>query len=262
MNLHEYDLVIINSSGGKDSLCSIWEVCRLAGEQQYPYNQIVISHQDLGEAEWPGTKEIVQKQSDFFGIKTVYSKRRNKNGKEETFLEYVKRRGMWPSSKMRWCTSDFKRGPGSRVVTNMTKNLGECRILYVFGFRAEESPSRAKKKRLSFNKRLSTKNRKVYDWHPILHWSLKRVWQTINRNKLPVHYVYGLKVPRHSCKFCFFSPFDALVIAGRNNYKSLREYVDVEEITGHSFKIDHSLKDVLIAIDNGYQPIKVKNWVM
>ena len=74
IQLKNYDLIIINSSGGKDSICSIFEICRLAQEQNYPKSKIVISHQDLGSAEWKGTADLVQTQADIFGLKTYYSK--------------------------------------------------------------------------------------------------------------------------------------------------------------------------------------------
>ena len=187
MNLKDYDIIIINSSGGKDSLCALWEVCRLAEEQDYLFSKMVVSHQDLGEMEWAGTKELVQKQSDLFGLKTYYSKRRDKNGYEETLLEYVERRGKWPSNKQRYCTSDFKRGPGARIVTMLTKEMGTCKVLYVFGFRKDESPSRAKKEVLKLNKKLTTKKRTVHDWLPIHDWSSEKVWSTINLYNLPYH---------------------------------------------------------------------------
>src|SRR5690606_5041732 len=124
-----------NSSGGKDSLVAKWEVFRIANEQGYPKERIHVSHQDLGAVEWPGIKELVKRQSAAFGFKVHFSKRRNINGEEETLLEYVRRRRKWPSNKQRYCTSDFKRGPGARVVTALTKGLGRCRVLHIFGFR-------------------------------------------------------------------------------------------------------------------------------
>ena len=63
MNLHEYDLIVINSSAGKDSLCSIYEICRMADEQRYNRNQIIVSHQDLGSMEWKGTRKLAEKQA-------------------------------------------------------------------------------------------------------------------------------------------------------------------------------------------------------
>ena len=80
----------------------------------------------------------------------------------------------WPSRPQRYCTSDFKRGPGARIVTMLTKDMGECTILYVFGFRAEESPARTHKPVLSKNKKLSTKKRSVYEYLPIHKWTEKK----------------------------------------------------------------------------------------
>lgn len=262
MILKDFDLIVFNSSAGKDSLVALWEVCRLAKEQNYPFEKIVVSHQDLGRMEWIGTKELVKKQADLFGLKTYYSKRRNKNGYEETLLEYVLRRGKWPSNKQRYCTSDFKRGPGGRIVTQLTKNMRDCKVLYVFGFRAEESPARAKKEVFKFNNKLSTKKRKVYDWLPIHDRSTKTVWDIIRDFKLPYHPAYDLGMPRLSCCFCIFSPFDALVISGYANPDLLDEYIEVERKIGHKFRKDFSLEEVKQAIESGYRPKKINNWIM
>lgn len=262
INLHEWDLVIINSSGGKDSLIALWEVHRLAIEQNYPFSKIIVSHQDLGRMEWAGTKELVQKQADFFGFKAYYSKRRNKDGEEHDLLHYINRRGKFPSSKQRFCTSDFKRAPGNRVVTAVTKEMGDCRVLYVFGFRSQESPARSKKKPFVKNERLTTRKRTVYDWLPIHDWSEKQVWDTIKKHKLPYHFAYDLGMPRLSCCFCIFAPFDALVVAGHANLKLLEEYAAVEEEIGHTFRQDLAIQDVLKAVKDGYKPTKLKNWTM
>jgi len=262
MKLNDYNLIIVNSSGGKDSLCALWEVCRLANEQAYPIDQVVVSHQDLGYAEWPGTKELAKEQADIFGCDFYVTRRRNKDGYEETLLEYVLRRGKWPSNKQRWCTSDFKRAPGARVVTALTKDMGKCKVLYVFGFRAEESPARSRRKPFRLNTRLTTKRRKVYDWLPIHTWNMEKVWATIKDNNLPYHKAYDLGMPRLSCCFCIFSPFDALVTAGYANPELLDRYVAVEEEIGHTFRNGFAISEVKDAIEKGYKPDKIKDWVM
>jgi len=261
IQLKNYDLIIINSSGGKDSIVSIFEICRLANEQNYPKEKIVISHQDLGSAEWKGTADLVQKQADIFGLKTYYSKYRNKDGEELDLLEYVEKRGAWPSNSARYCTSEFKRSPGSRIVTKLTKGL-EGSVLYVFGFRSEESSSRAKKEVLTLNKRLTTKKRKVYDFLPVHDWSVGKVWETIKGNGLPYSKCYELGLPRHSCIFCIFAPFNALVIAGKENPDLLQDYVNVEERINHSFTQKFSLKDVQDAVNGSAEVEEVSDWVM
>lgn len=255
--LNEYDIIIINSSAGKDSLCSIFEICRLADEQNYSRKNIYVSHQCLGESEWKGTKELAKEQADFFGLQFIVSKKRNAKGKEGTLLEYVERRRKWPSNKQRWCTSDFKRGPGARVVTSLTKNIGKCKVLYVFGFRAYESAARRNKKVFQINKRITTLTRTVHEY-----LSTKKVWQTIKENKLPYHYAYDLGMPRLSCVFCIFSPFDALVIAGKENPELLEKYVSVEKKIGHTFRKGFPIESVQKAINNGYTPESVSDWIM
>lgn len=262
MNLHDYDIIILNSSAGKDSLVMLWGMSRLAKKQNYPIDKIVVSHQDLGKVEWFGTKELVKKQADLFGFKTYYSKRRNKDGYEETLLEYALRRGKWPSNNQRWCTSDFKRGPGQRIITMLTKGLGACKVLNCFGFRREESPARSKKPFLEINKSCTTKKRTVYNCCPILDWIEKKVWKVIKLFKLPYHFAYDLGMPRLSCCFCFYSPFDALVIAGYVNYKLLCDYIEVENKIGHAFTMLFFLSEVKEAIDRGYKPKRISNWIM
>jgi len=260
--LSDFELVIINSSGGKDSLCAIYEMCRVASKQGYPKDKMIISHQDLGESEWAGTKELVIRQAEHFGLHVEITKRKDKNGYEESLLEYVRRRGKWPSSTQRYCTSDFKRGPGATTVTKLTKGLGECNVLHVFGFRADESPSRSKKEGFAFSNRLSTKKRQVFDYLPIHNWTTEKVWHTIKENRLPYHSAYDAGMPRLSCVFCIFSPFDALVIAGKKNPRLLQKYVEVEKEIGHSFKKSMPISKVQEAIQQGYEPKKVSNWVM
>jgi 3'-phosphoadenosine 5'-phosphosulfate sulfotransferase (PAPS reductase)/FAD synthetase len=263
INLHEYDLVIVNSSAGKDSLAALWDIVCKAKHQAYPKKQIVVSHQCLSDSEWEGTRDLAKQQADLFGFSFHVSKRRDKDGYEETLLEYAERRGKWPSSKQRWCTSDFKRGPGARVVTKLTKGMmAGLKVLYVFGFRAQESPSRKKKEPLAINKGLTTKSREVWDYLPIHDWSEKKVWETIHANKLPYHKAYDYGMPRLSCVFCIFAPFDALVIAGIHNPELLDKYIGVEQRTGHDFKQQHSLQDVRDAIEKGYKPKTIANWKM
>ena len=262
INLNNFDLIIVNSSAGKDSLCSIFEICRLATEQNFPFSKIHISHQELGEAEWKDTSALVQKQADLFGLPVHYSRRRNAEGVEETLLQYAERRGMFPSNKQRWCTSDFKRNVGARLVTALTKGLGDCKVLHVFGFRSDESAARKKKEVFTVNEKLTTNKRQVFDFLPIHHWSTMQVWKTIKENKLPYHFAYDLGMPRLSCCFCIFSPLDALVIAGKHNPELLQKYVEVEERIGHSFKADLSLKTVQEKIAAGYEPTNIADWSM
>jgi 3'-phosphoadenosine 5'-phosphosulfate sulfotransferase (PAPS reductase)/FAD synthetase len=262
MDLHSYDIIIINSSAGKDSLCAIHEICKLADEQSYSRNKIFISHQDLGFMEWPGTKELAVQQAKMFGLSLHISHRLTKAGVAESLLEYVRRRKKWPANKQRYCTSDFKRGPGEKLLKALAREQAAKTVLNVFGFRKDESPARSKKKIIAFNKRASCRTRKVDDFLPIHNWSSFDVWSTIKQNNLPYHYAYDLGMPRLSCCFCIFSPFDALVTSGYANPKLLNEYVEVEKEIGHTFRKELAIVEIQKAIENKYQPKKIADWVM
>ena len=69
-------------------------------------------------------------------------------------------------------------------------------------------------------------------------------------------------MPRLSCCFCIFSPFDALVCAGYANPELLDRYVEVEEKIGHTFKNGFAIKEVKEAIKKGYKPKNISDWVM
>lgn len=262
INLHDYDVIIINSSAGKDSAVSIYEICRLAHKQSYSRENIHVSHQELAE-EWQGTKELAQEQAEFFGLQIHFTKRRDKSGREETLLEYVERRGKWPSNKQRYCTSDFKRGPGARVINKLAPGRTNNKVLYVFGFRAEESPGRSKKEKLSINDRHTTKaGREVWEFLPVHGWSCEKVWETIFENEIPYHWAYDKGMPRLSCCFCIFSPFEALVTAGYENPDLLDKYVEVEQKINHRFRDNLAIEEVQKAVKDGYKPEKIEDWTM
>lgn len=262
VNLNDYDLIVINSSGGKDSLVALWKMAVLIKKFNYPKERVIVSHQDLGESEWQGTFALAKQQAELFGFTFDHIKRIDKNGKEETLLEYALRRGRWPSNTQRWCTSDFKRGPGGKILRKWSKFFKAKKVLHVFGFRAEESPSRKKKEVFKLNEALSSKSREVYDYLPVHDWLVEKVWRVIRLFKLPYHWAYDLGMPRLSCVFCIFSPFDALVIAGMHNRALLDRYIEVEDIIEHTFRHGFSLHEVRKAIEDGYVPKKIDNWIM
>jgi len=269
INLREFELIIINSSAGKDSLVTIWEVNRLAELCDYPKERIFVSHQDLGEMEWPGTFELAKKQAALFGFTFVHGKRNDKNGYQETLLEYAERRGKFPSPTNRWCTSDFKRAVGDKIVRKLSKQYVAdiipntiYKVLNVFGFRSQESDARAKRNPFELNTRLTTKLRKVFNWLPVFKMKELFVWLIIIAEKLPYHYAYDRNMRRLSCCFCFFATKDDLVISGIENPKLLDKYIASEDKIGFKFKSDLSLSEVKQAIDEGYQPKHGTNFKM
>lgn len=215
-----------------------------AARQGYPRDRIVASHQDLGIAEWPGTRQLVELHAKIYGLRLEVSRYKNAAGENPSLLDYVLKRGKWPSNNQRWCTSEYKRGPGNRVITALSRER-KGDVLQVFGFRSAESPNRAKKKPFEPNPRASCGFRTVTDWHPILHWQDRDVWSDIHESGIPYHYCYDLGMPRHSCVFCIFAPPAALAIAALHNPHLATLYVDVERKTGHTFRHEESLESIV-----------------
>ena len=247
--LQEYDLILLNSSGGKDSQVMIGRVVELADGQGVGRDRLVVVHAELGRVEWEGTLELAREQAEAYGLSFRSVKRRKGD-----LLEHVESRGMWPGPATRYCTSDHKRGPISTVLTALDRErrTGDSfTVLNCLGFRAEESPARRKRSVFSRNTMRSTKTRTVIDWLPIHHWSEAEVWQSIARSGVRHHAAYDEGMPRLSCVFCIFAPKSALVLAGSLNPELLAEYVRVERKIGHRFRVDLSLADVQAAVDAG-----------
>lgn len=245
--------MLINTSGGKDSQTALRAVVQLAKLQSYPLDRIEAVHADLGKVEWEGVPELAREQAEHYGLKFTVVKRRTKDGDESTtLLDYVRDRRKWPSNTTRYCTSDFKRGPCLRALTALDRqvrgNQVHTRILNVFGFRAQESPVRAKKQWLEINDKASNKSREVFNWLPIHDWTEEQVWEDIKTSGVRYHRAYDLGMPRLSCCFCIFAPKAALVIAGRDKPELLQEYVELEQEIGHTFRMDLSLAEVQEAV--------------
>lgn len=249
IDLHAHGLVVLNSSGGKDSQAMLDYVCRLADSQGYPRSRLHVVHCDLGRMEWPGTAKLAEQQAQAYGL--AFHRVSRTQG---DLLEHVRQRGMWPSSTTRYCTSDHKRDQAAKVIRRLARETGAQSVLSCMGFRAAESPARAKRPVLQLDKRLSTKSRQVFTWLPIFAWTEKQVWRTIFQSGVPHHPAYDAGMPRLSCIFCIFAPRPALILAGRLNPALLNEYVQVEAEINHSFRQDLTLAEIKQAVEAGEEP--------
>jgi 3'-phosphoadenosine 5'-phosphosulfate sulfotransferase (PAPS reductase)/FAD synthetase len=253
-DLSGYDLIVVNTSGGKDSsalLIDIVERAKAAGV----LDRVVLVHAVLRE-EWPGTVELVQAHAAHYGLPLhlAHAKR--------SLLVAIRRRGRWPSRQARYCTSDHKRGPIEVVIRRLAKERGARTILNCLGLRAAESPARAKRVPFERNLRLSRAGRQVDTWLPIFRLSVAEVWASVKAAGLGIHPAYALGMPRLSCCFCIFAPKAGLILAGRENPDLLREYVQIEQEIGHSFRQDLKIADVLTAVEAGDAPGPVSSWEM
>lgn len=259
LDLTSYDIILLNTSAGKDSqamLSSVHANAIAAGVA----DRLIAVHCDLGRMEWPGTKELAQLQAELLGIPFVVVRR---NGGD--LLDYVEHRGKWPSSAARYCTSDFKRGPVRVLMTKLVKarrvkGQPPVRILNCMGLRADESPARAKREPFHFDEHASNGRRHVDEYLPIHDWTTADVWTRIAQSKLPHHRAYDLGMSRLSCVFCIFAPREALLLAAMHNPDLLTEYADVERRIGHTFRQHQSLVQIETALAAGERPQEHIQW--
>jgi 3'-phosphoadenosine 5'-phosphosulfate sulfotransferase (PAPS reductase)/FAD synthetase len=162
-DLADYDLVVVNSSAGKDSEAMLAWLVELCDAQGASRDRLVVVHADLGRVEHPDTRELAEAQARHFGLRFVVVAR------SEDLLAQIAARSQrlreqgragqtpWPSNNARYCTSDQKTSQIVKFETSEVDKLraaghvGPVRILNCLGIRAEESPARAKKAPFGFD---------------------------------------------------------------------------------------------------------------
>lgn len=257
VDLAAFDVILVNSSGGKDSqamLDRIAELARAAGVE----SRVVVVHADLGRVEWAGTRELAERQARSYGFRFEVVSRRGGD-----LLQQIEKRGKFPDRPNRFCTSDHKRDQVARVMTRLVRELKlkrAARILNCMGLRAGESRERSKLSPLTLNDRATNGRRLVLDWLPIHAWSVAQVWDRIKASGRPHHPAYDLGMPRLSCCFCVFSGRNALLLAGKHNPELLSAYVEVERKIGFTFRKDQPIAEIAQALAAGEQPGPITTW--
>lgn len=163
----------------------------------------------------PGTEEMARAHAEHFGLRFEVTERertvvevgpdgvkRERKLDVGDLLDHIAERGRFPDGGRRYCTSAHKRGPGRKLLTRLVKELGlrrPARVLYMFGFRAEESDARAKKIPFHYNAAASGAGtvRQVHDWYPVHHWTEDQVWSAIHAAGVPYAWPYdaGMRRP-------------------------------------------------------------------
>lgn len=245
-DLTTYDIILLNTSGGKDSQATLDLVVELA-DAAGVRDRITAVHADLGRMEWEGTKELAIHQASLYGVPTVVTAATGGD-----LLEAIEKKGKFPDRPNRWCTSNFKRGPVLRVMTALVAERRavdprQVRILNCLGERAQESKERAKKRPFVNNERATNGRRHVDDWRPIHSWTVEQVWTRIHASGVPYHPVYDSGMGRLSCSFCVLAPKAALVRAAQLRPELAAEYRDVEVRIGFRFTDKLSMADIIAA---------------
>ena len=233
-------LFAISHSGGKDSQAMTILLRRII-----PPDRLVVVHAPLGRVEWPGTLDHIRRTTR--GLPLILAEAKT------PLLAQVRRRRMWPSPSIRWCTSDAKRSPIERELRRYLKAHPRFggRVVSYMGMRASESARRAKQPALAFSECNSKAGRHWMDWLPIHTMSETDVFGTIAAAGERPHWVYRAGLSRCSCSFCIMGSRADLIRAARLRPGLAAEYVALEEEIGHTFSPSRvPLRDILDPAEN------------
>lgn len=268
-DLASYDVILVNSSAGKDSQAMLDYIAGEADALGVSGERIVVVHCDLGRVEWAGTAALAAEQAAHYGLRFEVVSRElgdlltQVEQRHDSNVTKGRDIAPWPSSTTRWCTSDQKTSQVDKLVTRLVaerKGLGrKVRILNCLGIRAEESAARARKvpfglDPLHWSSAPSAKNdwtgiphglREADRWLPIFDWTAGQVWDRITASGVRYHEAYDKGMQRLSCCFCVLASKSDLVISARHNPELAQEYLAVENRVGKRFTQALSMAEII-----------------
>ncbi|PWK10182.1 phosphoadenosine phosphosulfate reductase family protein [Tumebacillus permanentifrigoris] len=236
LTLSEYDVIIVQISGGKDSVACVLHLL----ERGISPEKIRLWHQEVDGRDrqfmdWPCTRRYLELFAQKFGLKLEFQWRKGgflselmktnavsapimfeHNGAVVALAAgqgaKVATRRRWPamsaSLQTRWCSSSLKIDVSTRVLNNHPELARPgLEILLVTGERREESSARAKYDEVLPHKS-NSQRRRVDQWRMVIDWTEREVWAIFERFNLLPHPAYLLGFSRCSCFGCIFNTAD------------------------------------------------------
>lgn len=246
------DRIVLSTSGGADSQLTTKRVTGLARAAGV-LDRVVAVHAYLPE-DHPDAEDYARMHAEAYGVPRFVTVRRDGG-----ILEHAAERGAFPSSKVRWCTSRFKREPITALLTLLTDELDpvrlgrRVRILNVMGMRAQESTARERRAPFRHNERASNLTRRhVDDWLPIHHVLKHELRAELDADDVPHHPSYDgddgepwAGTERFSCVLCVMASRHDLVLNAARFPRVAAQYLQVELETGFDFRQDLPMRDIV-----------------
>ena len=186
-------LVVASVSGGKDSTA----LALLLGEAQVPHVRVFA---DTG-FEAPETYEYLDRIRERLGPIDVVRNEglwQEARGGEEGMLTLIRRKQMFPSRLMRFCTQQLKLRPIRDYVRTLQDRGHE--VVNAVGVRAEESAARAQMAEWEFWSEMDAEI-----WRPLLAWSEQDVIEMHRRHNLAPNPMYLSGARRVGCFPCIYA---------------------------------------------------------
>lgn len=246
-DLETYDVIIVMTSGGKDSTAVLLHLL----EQGVPRRKIELWHHRVDGGfdeprvwDWPVTDAYLKAFAEAFDLPLYFSWKHagitgemlrqdaltqptsfqlpggkvmtsgGVRGQKSTRRMFP---AVSPDLKKRFCSGTSKIDVGAMAITGQTRFCGK-RTLVCTGERAEESANRSRYLRFEphrTDRRHGKLARHVDHWRPVLDWDEAEVWDSLRRWGVRPHPVYELGIGRCSCAHCVFS--------SANQFATLRE---------------------------------------
>ncbi|MGB3386529.1 MAG: phosphoadenosine phosphosulfate reductase family protein, partial [Pseudaminobacter sp.] len=237
-------------SGGKDSQASALAVCEHLNRAGHAGPRLLV-HSDLGSVEWQDSFPLCQELADHLDLELVVL-RRERDGLMERWesrwqssvaryqdLATVTLVPCWSTPSMRFCTSEMKTHP----ITAMLRRRfpGEI-VINVTGIRRDESRRRASAVIAD-----GDRDGRLWNWRPILDWSVEDAFACIARHGLRPHPAYSdFGMSRVSCRFCIMSSFADLAAAAAQpeSHDLYRRMVALEIASSFAFQAGRWLGDI------------------
>ncbi len=236
LHFSEYDHFLVQLSGGKDSLASLFTLL----DQGVPASKIELCHQsvdggenDLDFMDWACTESYCQAVGDLLGIPVSFQWRSGgfhgelmrkdsltgdvyfqnsdgrivhlptKNGKANTRRKFP---ALAADLRTRWCSAYMKIDVFRRALNNDKRFEGK-KILVITGERREESPARSRYNETEAHV-CDSRKRLVHSWRPVIDWTEQKIWDAYEKRRFAPHPAYLLGWNRTSCLGCIFSTPD------------------------------------------------------
>lgn len=204
---NKIDIVVVNYSGGKDSIVILDLVKRILMPKDF-----IVIYSDTG-MEFNDTKNMIDYERNLCkkeNIKFITAKA------EEDVYNLWKIIGP-PSKTNRWCCSIIKSTPSTILLKKIT-NKTDVWCLSFQGNRALEAPGRSKYPLVMYGQKYSNR----ISCNAILEWNSLEVFLYIFRRKLKLNKCYRNGLKRIGCNVCPMAP----ISGARAPYRAYKDEIE------------------------------------
>lgn len=124
------------------------------------------------------------------------------------FADLVRKKGLFPSRVMRFCTTELKVLPAQKFLNALVEQ-GED-IVNVVGIRHDESADRAKMPEWEWSDGFDCEV-----WRPIVRWTKADVWAILKRHGLDPNPLYAMGATRVGCWPCIHARKSEIALVAR-----------------------------------------------